>query len=122
MNNTKNFSTTFVSIKKTYTLTNVNKNEFINFISRSAYTSIDNKIFKKNVIMMNVSTEKKFSISQLKTTQKNNKNKFIYIFRFINFVIISIFEKILQNKIKINFENILNMCSQLLKLFFQKYK
>ena len=110
MNNTKNFSATFVSIKKTYTLTNVNKNEFTDFILRNAYSSTDNKIFKKNVIMMNVSIEKKSSISQSKITQKNNKNKFIYIFKFINFVIISIFEKILQNEIKINFENILNMC------------
>ena len=95
MNNTKNFSATFVSIKKTYTLTNVNKNEFTDFILRNAYSSTDNKIFKKNVIMMNVSTKKKSSISQSKTTQKNNKNKFIYIFKFINSVIISIFEKIL---------------------------
>ena len=95
MNNTKNFSATFVSIKKTYTLTNVNKNEFTDFILRNAYSSTDNKIFKKNVIMMNVSIEKKSSISQSKITQKNNKNKFIYIFKFINFVIISTFEKIL---------------------------
>ena len=122
MNNTKKFSATFASIKKTYTLTNVNKNEFTDFISRNAYSSTDNKIFKKNVIMMNVSTEKKFSISPSKITQNKNKNKFIYIFKFINSAIISIFEKILQNEIKINFENILNMYSQLSKLFFQKCK
>ena len=63
MNNIKKFSTTFVSIKKTYTLINVNKNKFINFILQNAYNSINNRIFKKNVIMMNVLTKKIFNFT-----------------------------------------------------------
>lgn len=111
MNNTKNLSATFVSIKKTYILIDANKNEFTDFFPRNAYNSIENKISKKNIIMTDVLTNKKLFISQLKISQNDYKNKFIYTSKSINFIITSIFEKVLQNEIKMNFENILNIYS-----------
>ena len=51
------------------------------------------------------------------------KDSFIIDFeKSINFAIHDVFQKILNTKIILNLKNIVNMNSQLLKIFFQKYK
>lgn len=70
---------------------------------------------------MNASIKKKLFVF-IKSKINKKIDKFIFIFRFINLIIILTFKRILQNEIKIELKKIMNMCFQLYKLFLQRYK